>query len=92
MNRRGFLRSAVSAAVGVALAPIAAKLLPNRQPLTITELPSLPVKIWSRQQWQRERDELFEKHMLGPKTNAAALERIRFDPYNYGVIQIDIVA
>ena len=33
MDRRGFLRRAVTAAAGVALAPIAAKLLPALEPL-----------------------------------------------------------
>lgn len=61
MNRRGFLRSAVSAAVGVALAPIAAKLLPECAPVIpapakpVTNFAALSpaeIKVWSRNVWR----------------------------------------
>ena len=60
MDRRGFLRRAVTAAAGVALAPIAAKLLPTAiapipaaKPATSFAALSLAeIKVWSRATWE----------------------------------------
>lgn len=92
MNRRGFLRSAVSAAVGVALAPIAAKLLPEWAPLPIPPPPKpatdfsalspAEIKVWSRSVWREASRPTFAEELKG----------FRFDPDEYGIITIDTVA
>lgn len=91
MNRRGFLRSAASAAVGVALAPIAAKLLPEWAPLIpppakpVTNFAALTPKqtvVWSRALWEQQRDRLFIQGMLKPRF-------IGSENGDFGVITID---
>lgn len=94
MNRRGFLRSAVSAAVGVALAPIAAKLLPECAPVIpppakpVTNFAALSpaeIKVWSRNTWRESRHEAFVKGILKPRFIGA-------ENGDFGVITIDTVA
>lgn len=88
MDRRGFLRRAVTAAAGVALAPIAAKLLPTAiapipaaKPATnFAALSQAEIKVWSRATWEAAQPSvLVMRGILKP----------RFNYDDFGVIAVD---
>ncbi len=92
MNRRGFLRSSLYAAVGVALAPIAAKRLPpppKPKPPNFAALSPAEIKVWSREVWtEASANPIFS----GRTIEIDDLRIIGILKPRFGIIPIDTVA